>query len=139
MILMDEMIPMKLYSGKLKAYLPFDPVNKKKGATITLLTKSVQDSIELMNTPFFVNPSYFTAYYMDRNVKRYFTSSGEIEVEADDEEEESIEEAVMYKKDQKSPKVVSYGSSADLRAMEKIFTKKNFDKWFEFFHIRESQ
>lgn len=139
MILMDEMIPMKLYSGKLKAYLPFDPVNKRKGATITLLTKSVQDSIELMNTPFFVNPSYFTAYYMDRNVKRYFTSSGEIEVEADDEEEESIEEAVMYKKDQKSPKVVSYGSSADLRAMEKIFTKKNFDKWFEFFHIRESQ
>lgn len=139
MILMDEMIPMKLYSGKLKAYLPFDPVNKRKGATITLLTKSVQDSIELMNTPFFVNPSYFTAYYMDRNVKRYFTSSGEIEVEADDEEEESIEEAVIYKKDQKSPKVVSYGSSADLRTMEKIFTKKNFDKWFEFFNIRESQ
>lgn len=140
MILMDEMIPMKLYSGKLKAYLPFDPANKRKGATITLLTKSVQDSIALMNTPFFINPSYYTAYYMDRNVKRYFTNSGNIEVEAEDEEdEEPIEEAVMYKKDQKSPKVVSYGSSADLRAMEKIFTKKNFDKWFEFFHIRESQ
>ena len=138
MILMDEMIPMKLYSGKLKAYLPFNPTNKRKGATITLLTKSVQDSIELMKTPFFVNPSYYTAYYMDRNVKRYFTSSGSFEVETDDEEE-PIEEAVMYKMDKNSPTIVCYGSSADRRLMENAFDKKNFDKWFDFFNIRQSK
>ena len=56
MILMDEMVPLRLYSSKLRAYIPFNPANKKKGAMITLLTNGVDDSIQLINMPYIHNP-----------------------------------------------------------------------------------
>ena len=135
MILMDEMIPMKLYSNKQRAYLPFNPVNKKKGALVTLLTQDIKQSIDLINTPFFHNPSYFTCYYQDRNVNRYITTNNTIEMEVEEEEDNELNEAVLYKSPKDSPIVDAFGSTHDNKILKENFTKKKFDKWYDYFRI----
>ena len=137
MILMDEMIPMKLYSSKQKAYLPFNPTNKRKGSLVTLLTRDIDDSIDLMKMPFFNNPSYYTSYYLDRNVKRYLSNDGNIQIEGEEEDPDVIEEAVMHKIDRNSPTITCYGNTNDKRLLEKYFTKKAFEKWYDYFNVRK--
>ena len=137
MILMDEMIPMKLYSSKQKAYLPFNPTNKRKGSLVTLLTRDIDDSIDLMKMPFFNNPSYYTSYYLDRNVKRYLSNDGNIQIEGEEEDPDVIEEAVMHKINRNSPTITCYGNANDKRLLEKYFTKKAFEKWYDYFNVRK--
>ena len=137
MILMDEMIPMKLYSSKQKAYLPFNPTNKRKGSLVTLLTRDIDDSIDLMKMSFFNNPSYYTSYYLDRNVKRYLSNDGNIQIEGEEEDPDVIEEAVMHKIDRNSPIITCYGNANDKRLLEKYFTKKAFEKWYDYFNVRK--
>ena len=137
MILMDEMIPMKLYSSKQKAYLPFNPTNKRKGSLVTLLTRDIDDSIDLMKMSFFNNPSYYTSYYLDRNVKRYLSNDGNIQIEGEEEDPDIIEEAVMRKIDRNSPTITCYGNANDKRLLEKYFTKKAFEKWYDYFNVRK--
>lgn len=137
MILMDEMIPMKLYSSKQKAYLPFNPTNKRKGSLVTLLTRDIDDSIDLIKMSFFNNPSYYTSYYLDRNVKRYLSNDGNIQIEGEEEDPDVIEEAVMRKIDRNSPTITCYGNANDKRLLEKYFTKKAFEKWYDYFNVRK--
>lgn len=137
MILMDEMIPMKLYSSKQKAYLPFNPTNKRKGSLVTLLTRDIDDSIDLMKMSFFNNPSYYTSYYLDRNVKRYLSNDGNIQIEGEEEDPDVIEEAVMHKINRNSPTITCYGNANDKRLLEKYFTKKAFEKWYDYFNVRK--
>lgn len=139
MILMDEMIPMRLYSRKQRAYLPFNPANKRKGALITLLTRDFEESIELMQKPFFHNPSYYISYYMDRNVKRYLSRDGMIEIEGEEEDpDEALQEAVMRFKPGNRPVITSYGNANDTRLLNNHFDKKNFDKWYDYFRVRKT-
>lgn len=138
MILMEEMIPMRLYSRKQRAYLPFNPANKKKGALITLLTRDFDESLELMQKPFFHNPSYYISYYMDRNVKRYLSRDGIIEIEGEENDpDEALQEAVIRKRPG-GGNITSYGSANDQKLLEKHFAKKNFDKWYDYFRIRKT-
>ena len=137
MILMDEMIPMKLYSSKQKAYLPFNPTNKRKGSLVTLLTRDIDDSIDLIKMSFFNNPSYYTSYYLDRNVKRYLSNDGNIQIEGEEEDPDVIEEAVMHKINRNSPTITCYGNANDKRLLEKYFTKKAFEKWYDYFNVRK--
>ena len=140
MILMDEMIPMRLYSSKQRAYLPFNPANKKKGAMVTLLTKNMEDSIELINTSFFHNPSYFISYYMERNVKLYLSSDGNIKIEGEDEDpDETIQEAVIHAYNPDAPQIECYGTNNDERLLNQYFSKKAFNKWFDYFRIGKSR
>lgn len=140
MILMDEMLPLRLYSSKQPAYLPFNPTDKKKGAMITLLTKSMDDSITLINTPWLRNPNYFISYYMDRNVKHYLTSDGNIKLDVEDEDPDVFEEMAFREDvntDHKKPICKAYGSTNDQRILEQYFNKGAFDKWYDFFQIRK--
>ena len=139
MILMDEMVPMRLYSAKQKAYIPFNVINKKKGAMITLLTSSIDNSIECINLPYLYNPSYFISYYMNRNVNSYLTKDGKITIEDDEEVDEAVQEAVIHNASPKSPKCNTMGSAFDLRELNKRFSKKSFDKWYDYFKIKKDK
>ena len=139
MILMDEMVPMRLYSAKQKAYIPFNVINKKKGAMITLLTSSIDNSIECINLPYLYNPSYFISYYMNRNVNSYLTKDGKITIEDDEEVDETVQEAVIHNASPKSPKCNTMGSAFDLRELDKRFSKKSFDKWYDYFKIKKDK
>lgn len=144
MIMMDEMIPLKVYSNKALAYMPFNPTNKKKGAIVTLLTKNIGDSIELINNNTFKNNGYFICYYMERNVKKYLSTDGNIHIEGEeddkDEEDEAINEAVLHTVKMNSPKIECIGgSSNDLRLLLRYFDKKQFDEWFKYFRIPDKK
>ena len=141
MILMDEMVPLRLYSYKLRAYIPFNPANKKKGAMITLLTNGVDDSIQLINMPYIHNPNYFISYYLNRNVKYFLTKNGNvaIEDEEEDEGEEAVQEAVLHTFKPSNPQFDSEGSSHDLKLLSDNFAKKKFDKWYNYFRIKKEK
>ena len=139
MILMDEMIPLKLYSSKMRAYIPFNVVNKKKGAMITLLTNSLDDSIDLINMPFIYNPKYFVSYYMNRNVNYYLSKNGNITVEDDESEDAAVSEAVIHIANPNSPKYDTEGSQHDLHIISERFSKKNFNRWYDYFKIKSDK
>lgn len=138
MILMDEMRPLRLYSSKMRAYIPFNAANKKKGSMITLLTNSLQDSIDLINMPFIYNPSYYISYYMNRNVNYYLSKNGKITIEDEEEPEVSIAEAVLHTI-KKNPRWDSDGSEFDKKALADLFSKKRFDKWYDYFRINKNK
>ena len=140
MILMDEMIPLKLYSSKMRAYIPFNVVNKKKGAMITLLTNSLDDSIDLINIPFIYNPKYFISYYMNRNVNYYLSKNGNITVEDEDGlEDTAVSEAVIHIANPNTPKYDTEGSQHDLHVLSERFSKKNFNRWYDYFKIKSDK
>ena len=141
MILMDEMVPLRLYSSKLRAYIPFNPANKKKGAMITLLTNGVDDSIQLINMPYIHNPNYFISYYLNRNVKYFLTKNGNVTIEDEDEDEgeEAVQEAVLHTFKPSNPQFDSEGSSHDLKLLSDNFAKKKFDKWYDYFRIKKEK
>lgn len=141
MILMDEMYPLRLYSSKLKAYVPFNPANKKKGSAITLLSNSLQNSIDMMNLPYVYNPNYYVSYYMNRDVNAYLTKNGKVSI-ADEEEEvdPAIVEAVLHMAKRNAPKVEAVdGTPNDNRKLEILFDKKVFEKWYRYFKVRDSK
>ena len=141
MILMDEMYPLRLYSSKLKAYVPFNPANKKKGSAITLLSNSLQNSIDMMNLPYVYNPNYYVSYYMNRDVNAYLTKNGKVSI-ADEEEEvdPAIVEAVLHMAKRNAPKVEAVdGTPNDNRKLEILFDKKVFEKWYRYFKVRDNK
>ena len=138
MILMDEMIPLRLYSSKLRAYIPFNALSKKKNALVTLLTDSLDDSVEIINMPYIHNPNYFISYYLNRNVNYYLSKNGKITVEDDEEEseeDEAIKEAVLRVTNRKTPQYDTDGSQFDLKTISDQFSKKKFNTWYDYFSV----
>lgn len=127
MQMITDLKPLRLYSAKRRIYIPFNPANRRKGANIKLLTRSMEDSVKLMNLPYMYNPKLYFSYYMTRNVMAYVDSKGIIDHDAE-EEEESIIEAVMRKPGKLSYEAI-YGTPNDEKALADNFSKKNFKDW----------
>lgn len=134
MQMMDELQPLRLYSSKRKVYIPFNTLNKKKGARIELLTKDLKTSSELMNLPYIYNPNLFSSYYMTRNVMAYVDSRGIVDdTEEEDDEIESIAEAVMHKSQFKQVYIDTDGTPTDRKLLTGYFSTKNIKDCYELF------
>ena len=133
MRLVDELHSMKLYSSKNKVYIPFNPVNKKKGARITLLAPSLDTSIKMMNMKYMHNPSLYHGYYVQSRVSAYINSSGIINKEDMEEAEVSLMEALMHKapNDKKRVYIDCDGSPNDKALLNEYFSTKEFKKYYK--------
>lgn len=127
MQMMEELFPMRLYSKSKRLYMPFNENDKKKGASIQLLTKDLDTSIKLINIPYLYNPKVFEAYYMDSNVMGLIDSKGIID------EEEVVTEALQHRATGETRGVVidCAGSANDQRKMSDIFNFKDIKYYFE--------
>ena len=95
MRMMDELRPLFLYSANKKVYAPIDEKDKKHGSAILLLTPNMETSSRLMKLPYIYNPDLFNSFYIDRNVMAYIDKVGEENIEFDEQEENTLSEAMM--------------------------------------------
>jgi len=95
MRMMDELKPLFLYSASKKVYAPVDEKDRRKNASILLLTPSMEISSRLMKLPYIQNPNLFVSYYMDRNIMAYIDNMPEEDLDFDEQEEEVVSEALQ--------------------------------------------
>lgn len=96
MKMMDELRPLFLYPKTMKVHAPVNEKDKKKGASIMLLTKDTTTSSKLMRLPYLHNPNLFSAYYIDRNAMAYIDNVGIENIDFDEKEAEAISEGIIF-------------------------------------------
>lgn len=75
MILLDELLPLKLY--KRKFVVPIDLHDKRHGSAIYLMSPSINSSIKMTKYPL-ASVRYFESFYIERNAILYATNEGVI-------------------------------------------------------------
>lgn len=131
MQLISDLKHMRLYSSKRKVYMPFNPSNKRKGATIKLLTRDIEDSMAMINLPYLYNPKLYRSYYMPKNVMAYIDSKGIIDQdEIIEDENEKLLEATIHKASSRTVTINTHGTPADKAELSNIFSERTFKKWF---------
>lgn len=133
MQLMSELIQMRLYSSRRKVYIPFNPDDKKRGATIKLLTRHIEDSINMMHTPYIYNPKYYDSFYIPRDVMAYINSDNAKEYDNDTKDDDDVlMETIMNKADTFRFDYTCTEHDADI--VKKIITAKKIKNLYELFH-----
>lgn len=66
---------MRLY--KSKCYLPINRTDRKRGSLIFILSKTIDDTIKVINNPCFININSFLSYYIERNVMFFLNENNE--------------------------------------------------------------
>lgn len=128
MRMMNELKHMFLYSSDKKVYAPIDEKDRKRNAAILLLTPKLEDSIRLMNLPYVYNPSLFTSFFVDRNVMAYIDNDGVQDLKFDEQEEESLSEAMKSIWNSKCEfKFDDKASAVDLSYLYDVYNKKTID------------
>lgn len=133
MQLMSELSQMRLYSSRRKVYIPFNPDDKKRGATIKLLTRHIEDSINMMHTPYIYNPKYYDSFYIPRDVMAYINSDNAKEYDNDTKDDDDVlMEAIMNRAD--SFRFDYTCTEHDANIVKKIITAKKIKDLYELFH-----
>lgn len=127
MLFMDELQPLRLYSGKRKVLIPFNEKDKRHGAAIFLMSSSQEQNEKMMNTPYIHNNQLYKAYYMDRNAMQYINSDA---VNNAEEEFDELQEAVLSEgmfHSEKTKFLFENASTMDERVIKKIYNKDSVD------------
>lgn len=127
MLFMDELQPLRLYSGKRKVLIPFNEKDKRHGAAIFLMSSSQEQNEKMMNTPYIHNNRLYKAYYMDRNAMQYINSDA---VNNAEEEFDELQEAVLSEgmfHTEKTKFVFENASTMDEKIIKKIYNKDSVD------------
>lgn len=127
MLFMDELQPLRLYSGKRKVLIPFNEKDKRHGAAIFLMSSSQEQNEKMMNTPYIHNNRLYKAYYMDRNAMQYINSDA---VNNAEEEFDELQEAVLSEgmfHTEKTKFVFENSSTMDEKIIKKIYNKDSVD------------
>lgn len=133
MQLMSELSQMRLYSSRRKVYIPFNPDDKKRGATIKLLTRHIEDSINMMHTPYIYNPKYYDSFYIPRDVMVYINSDNAKEYDNDTKDDDDVlMEAIMNRAD--TFRFDYTCTEHDANIVKKIITAKKIKDLYELFH-----
>ena len=127
MLFMDELQPLRLYSGKRKVLIPFNEKDKRHGAAIFLMSSNQEQNEKMMNAPYIHNNQLYKAYYMDRNAMQYINSDA---VNNAEEEFDELQEAVLSEgmfHSEKTKFLFENASTMDERVIKKIYNKDSVD------------
>ena len=64
----NDLVPLRMYRGSNKLFIPLANDNNKKGSLIYLLTPSIESSINMINSPMIINRNWFRSYYIDKSI-----------------------------------------------------------------------
>lgn len=127
MLFMDELQPLRLYSGKRKVLIPFNEKDKRHGAAIFLMSSNQEQNEKMMNTPYIHNNRLYKAYYMDRNAMQYINSDA---VNNAEEEFDELQEAVLSEgmfHTEKTKFLFENASTMDEKIIKKIYNIDSVD------------
>ena len=94
MKLMDDLIPMKLYSKNKRVMLPVNSKDKKHGSAIFLMGQTMAENQELLTMPYlYKGNKLFRSYFIDRNVADYIDSNA---INGEEIQESAITEGIIH-------------------------------------------
>lgn len=132
MLIMDELIPLRLYPAKRKVFVPFNEKDKKHGSAIFLMGTTQEENEKLMNMRYVYDPSkLFRSYYIDRNVMTYIDSDAINKLEDEEEEEfDELQEAVLSEgiiHTKKAKLSIQGGSTMDTQFINAVYSDDQID------------
>ena len=95
MVSIDDLKELTLY--KKPFYLPINAKDKKKGASIMLLTPNYKSSMLAMTAPYAINRRYYESYYVEKSITRFIRTEKESMIEPEDPGEYIFEETLSSK------------------------------------------
>lgn len=111
----NELKPLKVYKSTNKMFLPLDKSDKTHGSLIYLLTPSLKSSIDLINSPLFINRNWFKSYYLEKSINVILTEENYIRGFVDDYHDfvdEVLIEEKLSSKDRKAIPDKDFGVSS---------------------------
>ena len=72
-VFLDNLKELQIYRNRF--HLPMNPKDRLHGSAVFLFTKTLTDSIDLMQNPIFINLRTFVSYYLERDVMFYINES----------------------------------------------------------------